>query len=384
MFTMQKKYLGFFVLFVFVFAVSYFYFVDQYTTGVLGYFKDRFSPNSSEKASLNEPKTEACPLNGALYGKSQKEVWQSRRPLGIMVENSVDARPQSGLSSADVVFEAVAEGGITRFLAIYYCQDAETIGPVRSARVYFLDFIGGFGNNPLYAHVGGANTPGPADALGQIEKAGWAGYNDLNQFSIGYPAFWRDYERLPGVAVEHTMYTSSEKLWQIAAKRGLEDKNKKGKSWDENYRGWDFEEEASLSKRPEKQEVRFGFWENYHDFDVLWAYDKSSNEYKRHNGGSPHVDKATGEPIKVKNVIVLYMDESVANDGYEKGQHLLYETTGEGKALVFKNGQVVEASWEKKDRASQVFLSDKQGRPIKFVGGKIWFSVIPSDNQVRY
>ena len=141
------------------------------------------------------PRTEPCPLNGVLYPKPMRDIWEKRRPLGIMIENSKAARPQSGIGQADVVYEAVAEGGITRFMAVYYCQDSETVGPVRSARTYFLDWISEYGSSPLYAHVGGANTSGPADALGQIEQYGWGGFNDLNQFSIGFPAFWRDYER---------------------------------------------------------------------------------------------------------------------------------------------------------------------------------------------
>lgn len=382
---MSKKIIVHLFLFVAFFVGSYFYFLDQYTSGAIAFLQRQITNTTAEgDAAENEPKTEECPLNGALYGKSQKALWETRRPLGIMVENSVDARPQSGLSSADVIFEAVAEGGITRFLSVFYCQDAETVGPVRSARVYFMDFIAGFGNNPLYAHVGGANTPGPADALGQIEEEGWSGYNDLNQFSIGFPVFWRDYERLPNVATEHTMYSNTQKLWETAAKRDLTNKNKKGKSWDEGYGGWQFQDDAPLAKRNVKKSVKFGFWENYHNFDVRWAYNKDSNGYVRFNGDKPHIDKNTGEQYQAKNVIVLYLDESVANDGYEKGQHLLYETTGTGRALVFQNGETIKAKWSKDDRYSQLYLFDENDDEIKFVRGQIWFEAIPSDNRVSY
>jgi hypothetical protein len=382
---MSKKIILNLGLFMIIFLLSYLYFLDQYTTGALAFIRGKFSPTQKSSQTLNkEPKTEKCPLNGGLLGKSQKVLWEARRPLGVMVENSVDARPQSGLSSADVVFEAVAEGGITRFLAVYYCQDAKIIGPVRSARVYYLDLIGGFGNDPLYAHVGGANTPGPANALGQIEDEGWAGYNDLNQFSIGFPAFWRDYERLPNVALEHTMYASSERLWEIAADRGLTNKDKKGTAWDAKYESWEFEEEAPLAKRPESQTIKFGFWENYHNFDVLWKYDKNNNNYQRFNGGKKHIDNNTKAVITANNVVVLFMEESVAQDGYEKGQHMLYETTGSGRAILFKNGQATKAKWEKEDRYSQVFLTDTNNKSLNFVPGPIWFAVLPTDNKVSY
>ena len=100
-----------------------------------------------------KPKTEECSLNGAKYSKEQKSWWENHRPLGVMIENHSESRPQSGINAADITYEAVAEGGITRLLNIYYCQDAGIVGPVRSARVYFLDFISEYGSFPLYAHV---------------------------------------------------------------------------------------------------------------------------------------------------------------------------------------------------------------------------------------
>src|SRR4030043_707680 len=168
------------------------------------------------RVDLTPPKAEACPLNGQLFTKGEKGIWEGRRPLTVMIENHADSRPQSGLSGADVVYEAVAEGGITRFLAVFYCQDGGIVGPVRSARTYFLDFISEYGNYPLYVHVGGANQPGPADAISQISDYDWSGYNDLNQFSISAPTFLRDEDRLGHpVATEHTMYSSVSKLWDF-------------------------------------------------------------------------------------------------------------------------------------------------------------------------
>ena len=202
----------------------------------LSNYKMPTTQGTNETVDNSEPKTEECPLNGEMLGRSLKDKWVTRRPLGIMVENHTEARPQSGLSSADVVYEAVAEGGITRFLAVFYCHDAAFVGPVRSARIYFLRTIQGYGDHPLYAHVGGANTDGPADALGEIEDLGWANYNDLNQFSVPFPNFWRDYERLPDRATEHTVYTSTSKLWDYAkTKRDLTNVDDKGVAWDANF-----------------------------------------------------------------------------------------------------------------------------------------------------
>jgi hypothetical protein len=116
---MNKKIIKLIFVYLFFLVISTFYFLDKNTTGAIGFIKKNFSSTSAGTDSSNLPKTETCPLNGAMYSQADKEAWEKRRPLGIMVENSVESRPQSGLSAADIVFEAVAEGGITRFLAVY-------------------------------------------------------------------------------------------------------------------------------------------------------------------------------------------------------------------------------------------------------------------------
>lgn len=332
-----------------------------------------------------KPRTEACPLNGALYSKEQKKWWEKHRPLGIMIENHESAKPQSGISFADVVYEIVAEGGITRFLNVYYCQDAGFVGPVRSARTYFLDFISEYGSFPLYAHVGGANQPGPADALSQIEDYEWGGYNDMNQFSIGFPTFWRDYNRLGHpTSTEHTMYSTTQKLWDFAKNsRKLSNLDKEGDSWDQNFVSYSFKDDAAASDRPVAQKAHFEFWSSASLYFVDWIYDKASNFYKRVNGGKPHIDLDTKKQLTAKNLVVLFMVERNAFDGYENNIHLLYGTRGTGKAVVFRDGKKVEATWRKDRRTARTLLFDLNGEPIKFNRGLIWFSILPTDGVVK-
>lgn len=335
---------------------------------------------SSGKLAFDDslPKTEACPLNGALYSKQQKAWWEKHEPLGIMIENHTDARPQSGISYADVVYEANAEGGITRFLTVFYCQDAEVVGPVRSARTYFIDFLSEYGSFPLYAHVGGANSAGPADALGQIEDYGWGNVNDLNQFSIGFPVYVRDYDRLGHeVATEHTMYSSTTKLWDYASKnRKITDKNSEGTSWSENFTPYTFKDDAPVSARPATQRINFDFWDGYDAYGVGWTYDKSRNLYLRTNGGQPHIDLNTKQQLSAKNVIVLFMKESRANDDYENNLHMLYGTKGTGNATIFRDGEEISGTWSKKSRTAHLYLKDKRGNDIELDRGKIWFEVV--------
>lgn len=328
------------------------------------------------------PKTEECPLNGKKYTKAEKDIWVGRRPLGIMIENHEDSRPQSGLSSADVVYEAVAEGGITRFLALFYCGASAKevqVGPVRSARIYYMDWISEYGNDPVYVHVGGANKPGPADALGAVKRYGWELYNDLNQFGAGFPTFWKDPERLENVATEHTTYSTTDKLWKYAqGERGLTDKGKDGKKWDASFIPWKFTDGASASG---STKISFPFMGGYDVYKVVWDYDASSNEYRRTNGGKAHKDFNNEAQIIASNVVVEF---TKVKGPIDELKHLLYDTTGSGKALIFQNGSVVEGTWSKGTRSARTKFLNKQGKEISFVRGPIWIEVLDSSTKVEY
>lgn len=340
----------------------------------------------------NALKTEECPTNGELLTKSHKALWETRRPLTVMVENSTAARPQSGLTSADVVYEAVAEGGITRFLVVYYCKDSDGyIGPIRSARVYFVDFASEYGLFPLYVHIGGANcnratgsgcaNGAPADALGKIGKLGWNAYNDLNH--IPFPVMWRDYDRLPGRATEHTVYSTTQKLWEYAKKeRGLTNVDKNGDEWEETFQKWKFKDDEPVSSPISK--IDFSFWENKSDYDVTWEYDSTTNSYKRLNGGKPHVDKNNDQQITAKNVVVAFMKESAARDNYDAGQRLLYQTVGEDKALIFVDGTVIKGKWRKKDGKTRIRFYNSSGGEIALNRGLTFIEIVPEGNEVDY
>lgn len=334
----------------------------------------------------SEPRTEACTLNSKLYTKTERNIWKNRRPLTVMVENHTESRPQSGLSSADIIYEAVAEGGITRFLAIYLCDAIAKdtiIGPIRSARTYYLDWASEYGKTPLYVHVGGANLPGPANALGQIQQYGWGGRsgNDLNQFSIGYPTFWRDYERLGRtVATEHTMYSTSEKLWKEAAERGWSNKDEDGIDWRELFDSWKFDEEDSTEGKS-ATEISFGFWEGYEEYNVTWKYNSETGLYERFNQENPQKDLNNDEQITSKVVIVQF---TVEKGPIDELKHLLYTTVGSGKALIFQNGEVVSANWKKTSRTARTTFSSNSGKEIIFSPGKVWVEIVPYANTVDY
>lgn len=341
------------------------------------------SATNAVEEDPNEPKEEECPLNGSMHTKAARESWEKRRPLAVMVENHVEARPQSGLTSSDIVYEAVAEGGITRFMALFYCNLSDVqIGPVRSARTYYLDWLGEY--DALYAHVGGANTPGPADALGQIIRYG---VKDLNQFSIGFPVFWRDYQRLDHpVATEHTMYSTTQKLWAVAAKKGFLATDSAGIKWDQKFTPWKFSGSTGSPQADGQQatDITVNFWESQPGYQVQWSFDPATSSYLRKNGDLSHIDLNNKKQLSAKVVVVQFMREGNANDGYPGNVHLLYQTLGSGKALIFQNGQVVEGKWVKTSRVARTKFTDKVGKEVEFLRGQIWIQTVPEGSKVSF
>lgn len=354
------------------------------------------------KIDPNLPKTEACPINGAKFTTAERSIWEGRRPLTTVIENHLDSRPQSGLSRADVVYEAVAEGGITRFLGVFYCGAAAEdvrVGPVRSVRVYFARWAYEYGLNPIFVHVGGANNidnkaPNGRKAAGQVAKEvdafqllsdfGWryAGGNDMDGgTNVGYPIMWRDPERIPGAAMEHTFMGSSDKLFEEGAKRGFAAKDEDGKAWNQTFISWKFIDDAPAAS-PEATEIKFEFWKNKPDYDVVWTYNKEKNAYMRANGGKPHNDMDNGGvQLSAKNVVFQFVQEKGPVD---KEYHMYYENFGTGKALVFMNGNVVEGTWKRAALKDRTIFYDSAGKEISFVRGTIWIEAVPSDNVIEY
>lgn len=360
---------------------------------------------SSVRKKVGEglPRTEACPINGALYSKPEREIWETRRPITAIVENHVDSRPPSGLSRADVVYEVVAEGGITRFLGVFYCGAAAQdlrVAPIRSARIYFINYAAGYGDSPLFVHVGGANNscqhcPGGVKPAGQVAREvmaleklvelGWRvrDRNDFDTFlDTGFPILTRDLERLDKpVASEHTMVLSTDALYEKAASRGFGYKDENGQVWSKNFRPWKFTEGDRPASSPDATSISFEFWPNKPDYDVRWEYDSQSNSYLRFNGGKEHTDLETGELLSAKNVVIVFVSERGPVD---KEGHMYYEVLGNGDALVFQNGTVIEAQWKKELIDDSLLLFDVSGKEIPFVPGTIWVEVVPSGNEIEY
>lgn len=333
------------------------------------------------------PKTEECQLNGKMFTKSEKEVWEKRRPLAVMIENHAEARPQSGLSYADVVYEAVAEGGITRFMGVFYCGVAAkgiNLAPVRSARSHYLPWVLEY--DALYNHVGGAGRCSDptvderAKALCQIDQFN---IKDMDQFGISFPTCFRNYDRLDHpVATEHTMVCVVDKLYTLAATRGWTDVDTKGVSWDKKFEAWKFKDDIKDSERPASSSAQFVAWSGYDkEYGVRWDYDPALNSYKRINGGVPHIDLETNQQLTAKAIIIIFAKETGPVDTHA---HILYTTIGSGNGYILQDGKATTITWRKPDRTSRTKFYDTNGREISINRGQLWIELLPIGTTVTF
>jgi len=282
-------------------------------------------------------------------------------PTAVMVENLTSVRPQSGLSEAKVIYEAIAEGGITRFMVVFDGEDqaATKIGPVRSARSYYLEWLSEY--DALYA-FSGAYTPVLA-AIDGLE------INNINAMYHGSKYYWRD----SGFSAPHNMFTSSEKL-----KFALRDQDLYEKAAD--FKAWKFKDEADKASRPtEAQEVKIDFSSG--GYKVVYKYDRDTNSYLRFNPeGAVHNDRNTGKQLSPKNVVVIRVSNKVIDD---KGR-LEMDVHGEGEAIMFADGKAQKGTWKKKDRTSRTTFYLEDGTEYELVRGQTFVEVVPPDRSVTY
>lgn len=373
--------------------------------GMFSYLKGepQLESGSDLLSKINQlPKTEECPINGAMYTSLERDIWETRRPITAVVENHEESRPQSGLSYADVVYEAVAEGGITRFLTIFYCGVSASeikIAPIRSARIYYIDWAAEYGDNPLFVHIGGSNNicnncPGGVKSAGQVarevdafsalEKLGWR-YRYGNDFdggtNIGYPVIIRDQYRLGDKSAwEHSVVGFTDKIFEEGKSRGFGFLDSEGNAWSQDFEKWQFADDKPL-EIPKSTDISFEFWSNKPEYNVIWKYDKATNSYLRFNGDRQHLDHETNGQISSKNVVVMQVIERGPVD---KEGHMFYTTIDEGSALIFQNGDATLGTWEKSSQKGRTKFYDDAGREITFVRGSIWIEAVPSENEITY
>ncbi len=308
------------------------------------------------------------PLNGILVSGNKADAMRGTRPLAIMVNNHADARPQSGLIYADLVYEIVAEGGITRLLPFYLSEIPDKIGPVRSTREYYLVLVKELGDAMLM-HIGWS-----PQALAAIES--WP----VRSLGRGGAEFWRDNPR--NVATEHTAYVDGKYLMDFSKVLGWEGTRE--------FRVWEFKDSRSgYESYSDASNIAIDFWTKG-EYSAIFEYNAEKNQYNRFMGYDgagnpiPHVDQETNEQITVTNLVVQFVPES-GIVGDDAGR-LDYALVGSGSGIVFIDGKAINVTWSKEARDERTLFFDSNGEEIKFNRGTVWISIVPDRNvsQVVY
>lgn len=307
----------------------------------------RTDPNAS---STSEPtiKMEKSPLTGIEVSPDL-----AKRPVrGVIIENSPDARPQSGLHEAGVVFEAIAEGGITRHLALYQESRPALFGPVRSLRPYFLEWGKTF--DAAVAHVGGSPEA--------LQYARDSGMKDLDQFSNS-GSFYRANDRY----APHNMYTTSDLLDALMSQKGFNESK---------FTPWTRKADAP-SSAPNASNIAVNISSQL--YSSSYTYEPASNSYLRNLAGSAHKDRESGKQINPKVVVVMKIPQNVLSDG-----HLKMPTAGSGEVTVFQDGLAVTGKWEKAGAFDQYKFSDPAGTEITLNTGQTWVVALPPEKSVTF
>ena len=311
------------------------------------------SPSASPTPSPT-PATKLSPLTGLPVSPDL-----ATRPItGVVIENHPDARPQSGLGDAGVVYEANAEGGITRFLAFFLDTRPATLGPVRSLRTYFVDWALEF-NAPV-AHAGGN-----ADALDLVTPLGM---KDINALSFAADGFYRTTDRY----APHNLYTTSDKLDALDKRLGFATPS----SFTPSPRKPDAPNAA-----PPHPNIHINF--SYVGYQVDYAYDQATNDYARNLAGAPHIDLNTGKQIHVKNIVIEMMPTSYGTTRIGEST-VIMQTVGQGQGWVLRDGDVVPCTWSKASHNARTKLLDATGKDIPLDAGNTWYEIVPVGNTVTF
>ena len=304
----------------------------------------------------SQTKTVPSTLTGLLVDPSVNQ----RTVTAVMIENSIDARPQAGLGQAGVVFEAIAEAGITRFMALYQDTAPDNVGPIRSARPYYLQWELGF--DAAYAHVGGS-----PDALSDISA--W-GVHDLNQFYNG--SF---YHRVNSRGAPHNVYTSIAQLNQLEVNKGYTTSH---------YTGFPRKKKAFRKKTQPITAKSIDLAISGPTYNVHYDYDDKTDSYLRSEAGAPHIDTNTNQQIRPVVVIAMIVPQSTGALDSSGAYYTDYNVIGSGQVDIFQDGQVITGTWTKNDSASQITFTDASGKAIPLNPGQTWITALGSSNEVTY
>jgi hypothetical protein len=321
---------------------------------LIGILLSHKEPEIPKQTVVPKPKKVEPKFYSPLTGvQVADEATTKRHVTAIMIENSPDARPQSGLKDAGIVFEAIAEGGITRFIALYQEARPGLIGPVRSVRPYYVEWAGGY--DAAVAHIGGS-----ANALAMIRSGNYG--VDLDQF-FNAGAYWRATDRY----APHNVYTSFDRLDALSTAKGKTTSSFAG-----------FARKEDTKATPNAGTVNIAVSSG--TYNVGYTYDATSNSYVRILGGVGHTDREGGQ-IQPKVAIALRVENTTV---FEDGTRQSYKVVGNGQAYVFQDGTVQEVTWSKADARSPLVLHDAAGKDVALNRGQTWITAVAPGKTVTW
>ncbi len=322
------------------------------------------------------------PLNGVVMEESALKSLE-HRPLAIMIDNSEPARiVQENVNRADIVYEAIVEGGWTRFMGIYYSDQSNfRVMPVRSVRMVFLDNITEY-NDIMFYHVGGAYTPAEpkTNAIQRIldEKLKSIFFYKGNM-NTTFNELYDEACFKKGVVGYSCKYHFTKTLYDKAKAVGYEDQK-----WEPDYKFdwmWKYQD-TPIETGKDATSIKYKFTPN-RGFDADWTYDASSNKYTRKIDKKALIDHATKENVWTNTIIVQKIKYKLNVD--DKLRSIAY-TDGTGDATIFMNGKAYEVTWKKDDSTGKRtrYYDKETGKEFTFNPGKIWVSVTRDVEEVSY
>lgn len=280
------------------------------------------------------------------------------RPIAVMIDNNIDAQPQAGLNDAYMVYEIIVEGGESRIMALFKGVSLDKIGPVRSSRHYFLDYA--LENDAIYVHYGWS-----PQAQSDISSLG---VNNINGISETTKEFWRVKDKRS----PHNVATSTEKILEIANKKGYRTTSSKDSVL--NYTT----DEVNLENGQIAEDITIPYSASN---KVEWIYNSETKRYTRYSKGDKQTDWTTGEDITAKNIIVEFIANSTLKDGENKGRQTM-NTVGSKDGYYITNGKAIKITCEKTTRSAQTFYKDENGNEIDVNDGNTFVQICPINADV--
>jgi hypothetical protein len=322
-------------------------------------------PTTAPAPTAPQPTATPVPYN-PLTGHQVADLSKVRRRIiAVKIDNAPDARPSVGLNQTDTVYEELAEGGVTRFIAMYLEREPDPVGPVRSARL--TDIYLGMEYEWLFTYAGAGRTTGRllSEALIPLFKA-----PELGERLEGTP-----YYREPRRVVPHNLFVHLNLIREEAKKDA-------GITPEVEIRPFPF---ADPPETGPLRTVNLPY--TGPAATVIWRYDEGAGNWKRTMGGAPHVDALDNQQVTADTIVIQYARLFTASnvEPDPAGNPVLdADIRGSNRLRVFHTGQMFEGTWSKEhDRAKTQYKRD-DGSPISFRPGRAWIHIVPEDFRVSW